>query len=100
MNSVNFKPIYNRVLIIKNEPSMETMSGLVLLKNNDDIFTGKIVAIGAGKFSSTGVFINTDLSVGDVVYFEKSVGVPLTLEGVKYILMNEEDILAIENRVE
>jgi len=97
MNEINFTPIYNRVLIIKNENKNETSGGIALLNDKyTDVFNGKIVAIGKGALSNKGEIKKMEVKIGDVVYFNKSVGVHISLSDIDYILMNDDDILAVE----
>ncbi|MDO8536626.1 MAG: co-chaperone GroES, partial [bacterium] len=56
---------------------------------------GKVLAIGPGKLNEDGKRISMSVKVGDKVLFKKYGPDEIEIEGKKYLVGDEEDILAI-----
>ncbi|MCU5746168.1 co-chaperone GroES [Staphylococcus sp. SQ8-PEA] len=90
------KPIGNRVVIKKIEQEQTTKSGIVLTdsakeKSNE----GEIVAVGSGKLLNDGNRAEPQVKKGDKVVFQEYAGTEVKRDDQKYLILNEEDILAI-----
>lgn len=84
-------------LIVKALPREEqTKSGIVLPDSgNDRPEEGEVIAIGEGKRNDQGERIPTELKVGQRVVFKKYSPTEFKLDGEKYLILSESDILAI-----
>jgi chaperonin GroES len=58
---------------------------------------GKIIAVGPGKMSEQGQRMALQLKEGDRVLFGKYAGTEIKMEGEEFLMMREEDILAVLN---
>jgi chaperonin GroES len=58
---------------------------------------GKVLAAGLGKINKEGLRVPIDIKAGDIVVFGKYSGQEIKLEGVEYLIMKEDDVLAIAN---
>ena len=90
-------PLYDRVLI---EPITETETALGLAlpaSTGEHPWCGRVVAVGSGKIDEKGNRHRPDVAVGDVVYFPKFGTSQLTVDSVKYIVLKDTDILAVED---
>ena len=56
---------------------------------------GKIVAVGEGKLLDSGERSGLQLKVGDRVLFSSYAGTEVKIDGEDYVIMREEDILAV-----
>jgi chaperonin GroES len=56
---------------------------------------GEIVAVGPGIYSVTGTWLATGVKVGETAVFPAFGGTKMTIEGEEYIVMKEQDLLAI-----
>ena len=91
MNKLNIKPLADRVLIEPLEAETKTASGLYIPDSaKEKPQQGKVVAVGKGKKDH-----NMTVKVGDIVLYGKYSGSELKYEGNDYLIMREEDILAI-----
>lgn len=92
-----FKPLSNHVFIEPLEEEQKTKSGIVLpdTAEKEKPIKGKIIAVGPGKLSEKGERVPMSVRVGDVVLFKKYGPDEIELEGKKYLVGDEEDILAI-----
>lgn len=89
-----FKPLSNYVLIEPVEIPDTTPSGLVLPESSKEKPNqGKVVAVGEGQITDRGDKILVTVSQGDVVFFNKYSGIEIKLEGKKYLLMRDTELL-------
>lgn len=89
------KPLGDRV-IIKLIEVEETSKGGILLPSaaKEKSSVAEVVAVGPGK-NIEGKVISMDVKVGDRVIFSKYSGTEIKYEGIDYIILKQEDILAI-----
>jgi len=94
---MNFKPLSNRVFIEPLEEEKITKSGIVLpdTAEKERPVRGKILATGPGKLNEKGERVPMSVKVGDTVLFKKYGPDEIEIEGKKYLVGEEEDILAI-----
>lgn len=87
----SIKPLADRVLIEPVAAETKTASGLYIPDTaKEKPQTGKVVAVGNGKKDHT-----MTVKVGDTVLYSKYGGTELKHEGSDYLIMREDDILAI-----
>lgn len=94
---MNFKPLSNHLFIEALEEEKTTKSGIVLpdTAEREKPVKGKVLAIGPGKMSEKGERIPMSVKVGDTVIFKKYGPDEIEIEGKKYLVGDEDDILAI-----
>jgi len=82
------KPLGKRVLIKQVEQEEVTKSGIVLpgTASKEKPITGEVLAVGKDV---------EDVKAGDKVIFEKYTGTEVKLDGQEYIIVKEQDIIAI-----
>ena len=88
---LNIQPLADRVLIEPPEAETKTASGTYIPDSaKEKPQQGKVVAVGKGKKDH-----EMTVKVGDTVLYGKYSGSELKLEGRDYLIMREDDILAI-----
>ena len=94
---MNFKPLSNHVIIEPLEEEQTTKSGIVLPETaeKERPIKGKILAVGPGKFNDKGERTPMSVKVGDVVLFKKYGPDEIEMDNKKYMVGDEDDILAI-----
>lgn len=94
---MNFKPLSNHVFLEPIEQDKTTKSGIVIpdTADKEKPMQGKVLAIGPGKSNEKGERIPMSVKVGDVVLFKKYGPDEIEIEGKKYLVGDEDDILAI-----
>ena len=89
--SLNIKPLSDRVVV---EPAMaetKTASGIIIPDTaKEKPQKGTVVAVGKGTKEH-----EMTVKIGDTVLYGKYAGTELKLEGKDYLIMREDDILAI-----
>mgnify|MGYP006433367195 CR=1 FL=1 len=95
MNANKLKPLNDRVLI-KRKTETESKGGIILTESaQEKQQQGTVVAVGPGKYNNDGKLLQMQVSVGDTVFFAKYSGVDFDFDSEEYIVMREEDIVAI-----
>ncbi|HHT9134440.1 MAG TPA: co-chaperone GroES [Candidatus Avalokitesvara rifleensis] len=90
------KPIGERILIKRLEPEAKTAGGIVLPDTaKEKPREGKVIELGDGKLLKSGGRVKSQLKKGDRVIFTSYAGAEVTIDGEEYLLMSEEDILAV-----
>ena len=91
MSKVNIKPLADRVLIEPLPAETKTASGLYIPDSaQEKQHKGTVMAVGKGKKDEP-----MTVKVGDQVLYGKYSGSELQLDGKDYLMMREEDILAV-----
>ena len=90
------KPLNDRVLVKRIEEVQVTKGGIVIPDTaKEKPIEGKVIAVGPGKMSEQGQRMALQLKEGDRVLFGKYAGTEIKIEGEEYLMMREEDILAV-----
>lgn len=85
------KPLADRVLVEPKEAEIKTASGLYIPDTaKEKPQEGKVIAVGPGKKDEP-----MEVKVGDEVLYGKYAGTEVTVEGKKYLIVKQSDILAI-----
>ena len=94
---MNLKPLADRIIVKSLEAEEKTKGGIVLPDTaKEKPQEGKVVAVGKGKVNDEGKVNAPEVKVGDVVLYGKYSGTEITTkDGDQYLIMREEDILAI-----
>jgi len=94
---MNFKPLSNHVFLEPVEEVKTTASGIVLpdTAEKEKPVKAKVVAVGPGKKNDKGEVQAMAVKIGDMVLFKKWGPEEIELEGKKYLIGSEDDILAI-----
>lgn len=91
------KPLSNHLFIESLSEEKVTKSGIVLpdTAEKEKPVMGSVVAVGPGKLNEKGERTLMSVQVGDKVLFKKYGPDEVEVEGKKYLVCEEEDILAI-----
>jgi chaperonin GroES len=94
---MNFKPLSNHVFLEPLEEEKTTKSGIVLPETaeKEKPVKGKVLAVGPGKRNDKGELVPMSIKVGDIVLFKKYGPDEIEIDDKKYLVGDEDDILAI-----
>ncbi|MGM8213855.1 co-chaperone GroES [Virgibacillus sp. W0430] len=91
------KPLGDRVVIELVEQEEKTASGIVLPDSaQEKPQEGKVVAVGSGAIVN-GERVALEVAEGDRIIFSKFAGTEVKYEGTEYLILRENDILAVVN---
>ncbi|MBU5266166.1 co-chaperone GroES [Virgibacillus proomii] len=90
------KPLGDRVVIELVEQEEKTASGIVLPDSaKEKPQEGKVVAVGSGRVTENGEKVALEVKEGDRIIFSKFAGTEVKYEGKEYLILRENDILAV-----
>lgn len=94
---MNLKPLSNHLFLEPLEEEKVTKSGIVLpdTAEREKPTRGKVIAVGPGKTNEKGERIPMSVKVGDTVLFKKYGPDEVELDGKKFLVGDEDDILAV-----
>jgi chaperonin GroES len=93
---VNLKPLADRV-VVEPAPAEEKSTGGIILPDTaqEKPQQGTVVALGPGKVNDSGSLIEMTVKKNDKILYGKYSGSEVNIEGTDYIIMRENDILAV-----
>jgi chaperonin GroES len=95
---LKIRPLDDRVVVQPFEAEERTRGGIVLPDTaREKPQQGKVIATGPGKLlEKTGERGKMSLKVGDAVFYGKYTGTEIELDGEKYVILRESDVLAVQ----
>jgi len=96
MAKLKIKPLDDRMVVEQSEAEEKTAGGIVLPDTaKEKPQRGKVVATGPGKLLDSGERGQMSVKVGDEVFYGKYAGSDVEINGTKYVILRESDVLAI-----
>ncbi len=93
---MKIQPLADRIMVKVLEAKEVTKGGIVLPDTaQEKPQEAEVMAVGKGKVSDEGKQIPPEVKVGDKVLFGKYSGTEIKVDGNEYLILKEEDILAI-----
>ena len=93
---MNFRPLYDRVLVKRVKAEEKTTSGLIVPDSaREKPLEATVIAVGSGRQNGDGSVTKMSLTVGDMILFGKYTGDEIKLDGEDHIILREEDVLAV-----
>ncbi|GAB4269729.1 MAG: co-chaperone GroES [Candidatus Rifleibacteriota bacterium] len=91
-------PTGNRIVIKVAETEKKTSSGIIIPDTASKARPkrGKVVFVGTGNRNKKGKVVPMQVKAGDNVIFTEWAGTEITIDGEKFLIMKEDDLLAIE----
>jgi chaperonin GroES len=89
-------PLNDKVLVKRLEAQEKTAGGILLPDTaKEKPKQGEVLSLGEGKRLDNGKRAPFQIKVGDRVLFTSYAGSEVTVDGVEYLIMTEDDILAV-----
>ena len=93
---MNARPLHDRILVQRIEEGEQKIGGIIIPDSaKEKPQQGKVVAVGSGKVKDDGGRIPLDVKSGDHILFGKYSGQEIKLDGEEYLIMREDEVLAI-----
>jgi len=93
---MKINPVRDRVLVKVIEVETKTSGGLFIPDNSKDGPTkGKVVTVGTGRITNDGTTIPMIVGEGNTIMYSAGAGQPVTIDDQKYLILSEDQILAI-----
>ena len=93
---MNVRPLFDRLLVERNDAPDKTKSGLYIPSSaTDKPHQGKVLAVGNGHVNEDGSSRPLQVKAGDTIVFGKYAGNEIKLNGEEHIILRESEILAV-----
>ena len=93
---MKIRPIHDRILVTRVEAQEVGRGGIIIPDTaKEKPQEGKVIAAGNGKVTDEGKKIPLDVKAGDKILFGKYSGSEVKLDDKEYLILREEDVLAI-----
>jgi chaperonin GroES len=93
---MNVKPLHDRIIVRPIEDNEQNIGGIVVPESAEEKpLRGEVVLVGAGKARDAGKRPPLDIKAGDTIIFGKFSGQEVKLEGEQYLIMREDEVLAV-----
>jgi chaperonin GroES len=90
------KPLSDRIVVQAKSAEDVSKGGIILPDTaKEKPQEGKVVAVGPGKLLDSGKTVPIEVKVGDSVIYSKYGGTEIKLDGEEYVILRQDDILAI-----
>jgi chaperonin GroES len=91
------RPLSDRVLLKRIEDKGEVKKGEIIIPDTakEKPMEGEVISVGPGKIMEDGKRSPMDLKAGDRVLFGKYAGTEIKIDDEEYVIMREEEILAV-----
>ncbi len=93
---MNLRPLHDRILVRRMEESEQMRGGLYIPDTaKEKPHEGEVMAVGSGKLLERGERVAIDVKQGDKILFGKYSGAEVKIEGEEYLILREDEILAV-----
>src|SRR5205823_2838251 len=93
---MNIRPLHDRIIVRRLEEGEQRIGGIIIPDTaKEKPQQGKVLAVGNGKSNEDGKRFPLDLKAGNLILFGKYSGQEIKLDGEEYLIMKEDDVLAV-----
>jgi chaperonin GroES len=93
---MELRPLHDRIIVRRLEEGEQTIGGIIVPDTaKEKPQRGKVIAAGNGKVNDDGKRVPLDVKAGDLILFGKYTSQEVKLEGEEYLIMREDEVLAI-----
>jgi chaperonin GroES len=90
------RPLHDQVIVQRLEEEERTKGGIIIPDTaKEKPIEGKVIAVGTGRNKKDGTKIPLGVKKGNRVLYAKYAGTEVKIDGKEYLIMKEDDILAI-----
>ena len=93
---MNVRPLHDRIIVQRIEEGEQKIGGIIIPDSaKEKPQQGKVIAAGSGKVKDDGKRVALDVKAGDLILFGKYSGQEIKLDGEEYLIMREDEVLAV-----
>ena len=93
---MNVKPLHDRIVVLRLEDGEQNVGGIIIPDTaKEKPQRGTVIAVGSGAVRDGGARMPLDVKTGDVIVFGKYTNQEITLDGEDYLIMREDEVLAV-----
>jgi chaperonin GroES len=95
---MDIRPLHDRIIVQRLEEGEQKIGGIIIPDSaKEKPQQGKVIAVGNGKINDEGTRVPLDVKAGDLILFGKYTSQEVKLDGEDYLIMREDEVLAIVN---
>ena len=96
---MNVRPLHDRIIVSRLEEGEQQIGGIIIPDTaKEKPQQGKVLAVGSGRSNEDGKRIPLDVKPGNLILFGKYSGQEIKLDGEEYLIMKEDEVLAVIER--
>jgi chaperonin GroES len=97
---MQLRPLHDRLIVQRLDDESTQRVGTLIIPDSakEKPQLGTVLAAGLGKSNDEGARLPMDVKAGDTILFGKYSGQEVRVDGVDYLIMKEDDVLAIQER--
>jgi chaperonin GroES len=93
---MNVKPLADRILVRRLEEPEVKRGGIIIPDTaKEKPQQAEVIAVGPGRMTEDGKRVALDVKAGDKILMGKYSGTEVKIDGNEYLIMREDDVLAI-----
>ena len=90
------RPLHDKILVKRIQTPQTTKGGIVIPDTvKEKPQEGKVISVGKGRVQENGKVMPLEVKTGDKILFSKYGGTEITIDGEEYLILEENDVLAI-----
>jgi len=90
------RPLHDRLIVKRLEEEEKTKGGIIIPDTaKEKPIEGKVIAAGEGRINKDGKKMPMEVKKGDRILFAKYAGTDVKMDGEEYLMMKEDDVLAV-----
>jgi chaperonin GroES len=90
------RPLHDRIIVQRLEEGEQVVGGIIIPDTaKEKPQQGKVIAVGKGKAKDDGKVTPLDVKEGDTILFGKYSGQEIKLDGEEYLIVKEDEVLAV-----
>ncbi len=95
---MKLRPLHDRILVKRIEAADVLKGGIIIPDTaKEKPQEGKVVAVGNGKILENGTRLEMSVKEGDKILFGKYSGTEVKIDGEEFLILREDDVLAVAN---
>jgi chaperonin GroES len=96
MDIMNVRPLHDRIIVQRLDEGEQKIGGIIIPDSaKEKPMQGKVLAVGDGRMTDEGKRIPLDVKAGNVILFGKYSGQEIKLDGTEYLIVKEDEVLAV-----
>ena len=90
------RPLHDRIIVQRIDEGEQKIGGIIIPDSaKEKPQQGKVIAVGLGKVKEDNSRQPLDVKDGDTILFGKYSGQEIKVDGEDYLIMREDEVLAI-----
>ena len=96
---MHLRPLHDRIIVQRLDEESTQRVGMIVIPDSakEKPQQGTVLAAGLGKANDEGMRLPMDVKAGDTILFGKYAGQEVRVAGIDYLIMTQDDVLAVQD---